>query len=313
MAEKQEKRSNDEGKLEQEARIALLQHFSSKSSNQVTNALTIALVFFAFIAALDALKSFIGNWLPLFFGLTIVFLFALAVHTVNRLLYWGTLASYVLKSSLVPESFNQRKREESNEYDLRKQYEKYKKKHKNSSFFRTDFRKSFDEQHIRCGELPLQDCDFNSPSLCMERLSKGCLRDLEQSNWDNWRKLTMLSGFFKDPMFAALGASLLFLGIYVNQFNMIAIFIMAEYIGVSLLFYWSYIYFRFRGSLRDTFSLTQRTPSRLSLSFNNLNGFKAGLIKFISSFVVISIIVFLIVIALRPELATNPVNALRIS
>jgi hypothetical protein len=95
--------------LEQEARIALLQHFSSKSSNQVTSALTIALIFFAFATAIEPVKSLFGNWsIPflwsfsskilceVFFAIILSALVALAFRTFTRLLFWGELSGLIL-------------------------------------------------------------------------------------------------------------------------------------------------------------------------------------------------------------------------
>lgn len=47
--------------LEMKARIALLNHYSSKSSNQVRNVLTIALGFFALVTAIEPLKLLFGD------------------------------------------------------------------------------------------------------------------------------------------------------------------------------------------------------------------------------------------------------------
>jgi hypothetical protein len=103
---------------EQEARIALLQHFSSKSNNQVTSALTIALLFFAFIQSANLIRAIIGNWsMPTLFGSVsskticdllfatlLSFFVALSVRTISRLLYWGELAGLVLDVELAPTS-----------------------------------------------------------------------------------------------------------------------------------------------------------------------------------------------------------------
>ena len=93
------KRDNN-GECEQDARIALLQHYSSKSSNQVTSGLTYALVLFAFVASIDTLRS-IGAWLPFLSVLVIISLVALTVHTAFRLFYWGDLAGYATSVDFV--------------------------------------------------------------------------------------------------------------------------------------------------------------------------------------------------------------------
>jgi phosphotransferase system glucose/maltose/N-acetylglucosamine-specific IIC component len=102
-----------EEELEQEARIALLNHFSSKSSNQVTNGLTIALGFFAFIMAIEPLRTLFGEGNSLlligvpskmicdiFIAFILFSLIAVGVHTLLRLFYWGELASLILSCEM---------------------------------------------------------------------------------------------------------------------------------------------------------------------------------------------------------------------
>ena len=101
MRENKQNFNRSSGELEQDARIALLQHYSSKSSNEVTNALTIALIFFAFVAALEALTKIPADWAVFIFAIVFIPLAALMVHTVLRLLYWGTLAGHAIGSEFV--------------------------------------------------------------------------------------------------------------------------------------------------------------------------------------------------------------------
>ena len=150
--------------LEQDARVALLQHYSSKSSNQVTNALTIALVFFAFVAAIDTLKSIMDKWFPLFSGLMVVLFLALAVHTANRVLYWGNLASYVLKSDFISPDALKLRYQESETHAFTQLY----KRKKQDAVSLDDFRKKCEEDKKKRGEPLARDRDYTSASLNME-------------------------------------------------------------------------------------------------------------------------------------------------
>lgn len=92
-----------ETELKQDVRIALLQHFSSKSSNQVTNALTLALVFLTFVTAMNSVGELFVNWqifrlfgwsftlnkvLHLFFAILLALFVSLGTRIIARLLYW---------------------------------------------------------------------------------------------------------------------------------------------------------------------------------------------------------------------------------
>ena len=107
------KRNKLKDELEQEARIALLQHFSSKSSDQVKNCLTIALGFFSFITAIVPIRTLFGEGsIPFLNGVSSKMLcdiftafilssfVALSVHTLSRLFYWGDLATSVLSCEM---------------------------------------------------------------------------------------------------------------------------------------------------------------------------------------------------------------------
>jgi phosphotransferase system glucose/maltose/N-acetylglucosamine-specific IIC component len=106
-----------EEELEQEARIALLNHYSSKSSNQVTNCLTIALIFFAFVTAIEPLRTLFGDgnisWLfglsdkvlcDIFIAFILSALMTVGVHTLLRLFYWGELASLILTCKMASQT-----------------------------------------------------------------------------------------------------------------------------------------------------------------------------------------------------------------
>ena len=99
--------------LEQRARIALLNHYSSKSSNQVTTVLTIALGFFALITTIEPLRTLFGEGsIPFLRGVPIkmlsdVFvafilslLMVVGVRAVLRLFFYGELASLVLSCEM---------------------------------------------------------------------------------------------------------------------------------------------------------------------------------------------------------------------
>lgn len=106
------KNTSNKDELELNARDALLQHFSSKSSNQVTNSLTIALIFFAFVMAIEPLKNLFGNWVifslnswsfsslmlcNILFAILLALIVALGFRTLSRLLYWAVLTGFVLE------------------------------------------------------------------------------------------------------------------------------------------------------------------------------------------------------------------------
>jgi hypothetical protein len=101
--------------LEENARIALLQSFSSKSSSQVTNSLTIALIIFAFVTAFEPFKDFMGNRVLLklndwtfsssmlcniIFWVLLSFIVAFGLRIVSRILYWSILSGVVLTADM---------------------------------------------------------------------------------------------------------------------------------------------------------------------------------------------------------------------
>jgi cytochrome c-type biogenesis protein CcmH/NrfF len=86
-----------ESTLAQEARIALLQHFSSKSTNQATMILTLVLAFFTFVQTLQYIEKW-REWLVLSYeSWALALLTFLGVRAVGRLIRWGELADRILK------------------------------------------------------------------------------------------------------------------------------------------------------------------------------------------------------------------------
>lgn len=93
MTEK-EKKDYDET-LEQEARIALLHHFSSKSTNQTTIILTVALASFAFVQTLQLTMDW-QEWQRAVYGIPVLtFLSFVAIRACGRLIFWGKLAGFI--------------------------------------------------------------------------------------------------------------------------------------------------------------------------------------------------------------------------
>ena len=88
---------------ELKARIALLQHYSSKTSNQGIILLTLALVLFGYVQARSSLSSVEFLTFPLekitsFFVIWIIPF--LAIRALSRLFYWGKLLRYTLYAPL---------------------------------------------------------------------------------------------------------------------------------------------------------------------------------------------------------------------
>jgi hypothetical protein len=93
---------DEETRLDQEARIALLQHFSSKSSNQATIIFTIALIFFAFVQTLQYVKGWSYWESTLYESLSLALIAFLVIRAIGRIHYWSKLAGSVL--AVVPKS-----------------------------------------------------------------------------------------------------------------------------------------------------------------------------------------------------------------
>ena len=84
---------------EEEARYALLDHFSSKSTNQATILFGLAVTFFTIVELYNALKLPF-NWQGSAFLAIFLGLFAIVTGPqIGRLLYWGELATATLCDS----------------------------------------------------------------------------------------------------------------------------------------------------------------------------------------------------------------------
>jgi hypothetical protein len=82
---------NNEEKCEQDARIALLEHYSSKSTNQTIILLTEVFGFFTLVGLLSTI--------PYRYYLMIIalgFFVCLVSHAFGRLVYWGSLARGIM-------------------------------------------------------------------------------------------------------------------------------------------------------------------------------------------------------------------------
>ena len=86
--------------LKQDARIALLEHYSSKSTNQTIIILTIALVFFTFLGVLPSDFPSRDYFLIIAFG----GMLWLAVRAVGRLNYWSEHSDAILYIDALNES-----------------------------------------------------------------------------------------------------------------------------------------------------------------------------------------------------------------
>jgi hypothetical protein len=235
-----------DAELEQDARIALLQHYSSKSSNQVTSALTIALIFFAFITAFDTLNRILGSWATFVFSLAIASFVALGVHTVIRLLYWGKLAGYAYSADFVTSCCLKKTFEGEQEDIVKNSYTNCKK---NSKLLLDDFRRNFEEEQINDG-LPTER-DYGSASLNMRRLVIGCFIDFKNATKvHRWQQLMLFSGW-SDPLFFTMAISLIAIGAYgiydfftkVNVINVTEtvtslVFILTTSVGLVFLMFW---------------------------------------------------------------------------
>ena len=79
--------------LEQEVRISVLQHYSSKCTAHGTNLLAIAVASFAYVEAIDFITGFWRVIINSFFIPAFIVLFG---HQIVRLLTWGRLSQIVL-------------------------------------------------------------------------------------------------------------------------------------------------------------------------------------------------------------------------
>lgn len=91
----------DESRLEEEARRALLQHYSSKSSNEAVIIVTLGLVFFGFTQTLEFLHNNVV--VALYEWLVLTVLLAVGFRAVLKLLGYGFLADSVHAVSMKSE------------------------------------------------------------------------------------------------------------------------------------------------------------------------------------------------------------------
>jgi hypothetical protein len=165
-----------DSELEQEARTALLQHYSSKSSNQATNALTVALAFFTFIESIETSSHFFRSWTPIFLFLAFGLFVSLSFHIIYRALYYGKLADYAQTADFVTPEYLQLEEQKSVKEILGNENNKNK----------TILEKYYNER--KSEGLPIEH-DFKSASFNIRRLSSGVKiqidRDkrLEKSKW----------------------------------------------------------------------------------------------------------------------------------
>jgi hypothetical protein len=92
---------DERDKLEQDARIALLQHYSTKSSNQAIILVTLAIVFFGFIQTIGFLHNKVVA--SLYEWAVLTGLFLVGFRAIRMLLRYGRLSSIVQKVSLKSE------------------------------------------------------------------------------------------------------------------------------------------------------------------------------------------------------------------
>jgi len=109
----EEKKKDNDGTLEQEARVALLQHFSSKSTNQTTIILTVVLAFFAFFQTLQLTKDWPEWTRNLYDSLVLTSLVFIALRACGRLIFWGKLAGLILVIKPLDEKIVKQKIESS--------------------------------------------------------------------------------------------------------------------------------------------------------------------------------------------------------
>ncbi len=88
----------DEILLEYEARNELLQHFSSKSSNQAITILSVVLVFFAWVESLQYVGAIQNLWLKaLWYVLPLELIFFVCLRAIGRLFFWGISADAIIR------------------------------------------------------------------------------------------------------------------------------------------------------------------------------------------------------------------------
>jgi hypothetical protein len=94
------KDESDDEKLEADARNVLLAHFSSKSTNETTILIGLAVVFFADIQAYSAF-NFPLIWQKItFLTLTLGIIAFFVIRQLSRLICWGQLADAVVIAAI---------------------------------------------------------------------------------------------------------------------------------------------------------------------------------------------------------------------
>jgi hypothetical protein len=83
--------------LEQNARIALLQHYSSKASNEAIIIVTMAIAFFSFIQSLSYIRV---AWIVIYETVLLGIIVNVTIRSIARLLGYGYLADSVMGVSI---------------------------------------------------------------------------------------------------------------------------------------------------------------------------------------------------------------------
>jgi len=103
-----------EPQLEMEARNTLLQHFSSKSTNQTTLLLSYVIAVFTFLQASPILMDALG-WIYKVISAFVVWVFACAIiRSIGRLVDWGKHADAVLLVKMLDTSKSEKIMKEEN-------------------------------------------------------------------------------------------------------------------------------------------------------------------------------------------------------
>lgn len=87
----------DEDEVIAEARNCLLTHFSSKSTNQTAILVGLAVAFFADIQAYDALHFPLNCERITFLTVSLGIIIFFVTYAIRRLIYWGQMASAVIR------------------------------------------------------------------------------------------------------------------------------------------------------------------------------------------------------------------------
>lgn len=97
---------NEDSAIE-DARSALLAHYSSKSSNETAILLGLAVAFFATVQAYIEFKDFLLVGKATIFTVILGFMLFLTLRQVGRLVYWGELASAITVVDMLGENVTQ--------------------------------------------------------------------------------------------------------------------------------------------------------------------------------------------------------------